>query len=178
MVKGVNMKALIHNNLVVDISENGFVVHPSMSWVDIPAGVEISVGWSYKGGVFALPQADRGDLTTAATEAINAWRTAQEIGGILFNEHVFDTDKDSRERIAAAKISGVNPLGYWTSAANVDVPMTYDDVKGLYAAITLAGAEIHARQRVMKLALPGMTDAELQAFVPGWDVAPNWLPPQ
>jgi hypothetical protein len=116
------------------------------------------------------------ELLSDAGCAINEWRTAQENGGILFNGTVFDTDEAAYKRIAAVVLAGANPLGYWTSAANVDVPMTYDDVKALYDAITLAGAEIHARQRAMKLALLNMTDAELQAFVPGWDVAPNWLP--
>lgn len=153
-----------------DISVSGYTV------VDI-TNMQCCIGWLYVDGTFVEPAPTKRCIEEV-TYTINKWRAAQENGGILFNGTVFDTDEAAYKRIAAVVLAGANPLGYWTSAANIDVPMTYDDVKALYAAITLAGAEIHARQRAMKLALPDMTDAELQTFAPAWDVAPSWLPPQ
>lgn len=47
------MKALVLNNQVVDIQENEFEVHESMSWVECDNTVE--VGYTYENGVFAAP---------------------------------------------------------------------------------------------------------------------------
>ena len=44
------MKALILNNKVVDISENEFEVHSSMTWVNCDETVK--VGFSYNGNLF------------------------------------------------------------------------------------------------------------------------------
>tara|TARA_R110002126_G_scaffold266267_1_gene409463 strand:+ start:444 stop:704 length:261 start_codon:yes stop_codon:yes gene_type:complete len=44
------MKALILNNKVVDISENEFEVHSSMTWVNCDETVK--VGFSYNGNSF------------------------------------------------------------------------------------------------------------------------------
>ena len=62
----------------------------------------------------------------------------------------------------------INPLGIWTSADNVDVPMTLEDMQGLFAAIVTRGSAIHARQREMKQVIDGMSRDELEAFQPGW----------
>ena len=45
------MKALILNNIVVDIQETEFEVHESMTWVDCDETV--SVGYSYVDGSFS-----------------------------------------------------------------------------------------------------------------------------
>lgn len=47
------MKALIHNNRVVQLEETPFEVHPSLIWVDAP--VECKPEWSYVNGVFSAP---------------------------------------------------------------------------------------------------------------------------
>ena len=65
-------------------------------------------------------------------------------------------------------LAGANPLGIWTSADNVDVPMTLEDMQGLFAAIVTRGSAIHARQREMKQVIDGMSRDELEAFQPGW----------
>lgn len=47
------MKALIHNNRVVDISETPFEVHEEMFWVDTSENVKI--GWEYVDGILKEP---------------------------------------------------------------------------------------------------------------------------
>ncbi|MCG9078929.1 DUF4376 domain-containing protein [Laribacter hongkongensis] len=99
---------------------------------------------------------------------INRWRDEQEHGGIEHAGHRWDTDDASLQRINAVMLAGANPLGIWTSADNVDVPMSMDDMQRLFAAIVTRGSAIHARQREMKQAIEGMSLDELEAFQPGW----------
>lgn len=50
------MKALILNNLIVQVVENDetFEVHPEMSWIDCPD--ETTTEWSYSDGNFISPK--------------------------------------------------------------------------------------------------------------------------
>jgi hypothetical protein len=47
------MKALVHENRVVQVEENEFPVHPSMQWVSCPD--EVVAGYAYENGVFIAP---------------------------------------------------------------------------------------------------------------------------
>ena len=47
------MKALVFNNVVIDVQEKEFEVHPSMVWSDAPDGCQI--GWKVKDGVITAP---------------------------------------------------------------------------------------------------------------------------
>lgn len=47
------MKALILDGKVVDIANTEFEVHSSMSWVSIPEGTTVEVGYEYANGAFA-----------------------------------------------------------------------------------------------------------------------------
>jgi hypothetical protein len=47
------MKALIFDNKVVDVSEVGFEVHPSLTWMDAPDGCE--KGWNLVNGALKAP---------------------------------------------------------------------------------------------------------------------------
>ena len=44
------MKALIHDDKVVDVKEQSYEVHPSMSWIDCPNNIRI--GFFYDGKTF------------------------------------------------------------------------------------------------------------------------------
>ena len=44
------MKALIHDDRVVDVKEQSYEVHPSMSWIDCPN--DIKIGFFYDGKTF------------------------------------------------------------------------------------------------------------------------------
>ena len=108
-------------------------------------------------------------LAAAARSAINAWRNDQEDAGFAAIGHAWDSTPRSREKLAAVVMAGQgSPLGIWTSAADVDVPVTAEDLLAIYAAMLTRGAQIHARQRELKAAVATMTREQLAAFVPGW----------
>ena len=50
------MKALIHNDRIIEIKENTYPVHESLIWIDLPEGAE--VGDSYVSGELVKPQAE------------------------------------------------------------------------------------------------------------------------
>ncbi|MCG9081559.1 DUF4376 domain-containing protein [Laribacter hongkongensis] len=104
---------------------------------------------------------------------INRWRDEQENSGIEHAGHRWDTNDASLQRINSVMLAGTNPLGIWTSADNVDVPMTLEDMQGLFAAIVTRGSAIHARQRQMKQEIEGMSREQLEAFAPGWPSEPG-----
>jgi len=47
------MRGLVNNNVLIQIEENEFPVHPDLIWVDVPDGVP--VGWNYDGTNFTDP---------------------------------------------------------------------------------------------------------------------------
>ena len=47
------MKALILNNVVVDLSQTVFEVHPNLTWMDAPEGC--STGWELVGDTLQAP---------------------------------------------------------------------------------------------------------------------------
>jgi hypothetical protein len=53
------MKALIYQDKVVDIHHDGFPVHPSMTWLDIPPELidQVRAGWTFDGETWAPPVA-------------------------------------------------------------------------------------------------------------------------
>jgi len=50
------MKALIFENMVVDVAETEFDVHESMTWMDAPDNCK--TGWHLEDGVITAPPAD------------------------------------------------------------------------------------------------------------------------
>jgi len=60
------MKALIFNNEVVDVQENEFEVHSSMTWVDCDNTVEI--GFSYDGTNFTSNKPTPEEIAAYAAE--------------------------------------------------------------------------------------------------------------
>jgi len=50
------MKALIHNNKIIEITENAYPTHESLIWIDAPENAE--VGDSYVNGELIKPQVE------------------------------------------------------------------------------------------------------------------------
>jgi len=50
------MKALIHNEKIIEITENTYPVHESLIWIDLPQGAEVGDG--YVNGELIKPQAE------------------------------------------------------------------------------------------------------------------------
>ncbi|OYV83220.1 MAG: hypothetical protein B7Z64_08765, partial [Acidiphilium sp. 21-68-69] len=53
----IQMYALIFNGSVIQIEAVQFEVHPSLTWVAIPAGQTVEVGYGYANGAFVAPPA-------------------------------------------------------------------------------------------------------------------------
>jgi hypothetical protein len=82
------MKALIFNNMVVDVAEQEFPVAPSLTWIDCPSDVKI--GFSFDGSTFTDVEAERMANVTYADKRRLAYPsikdfmeayTEKEIGG-------------------------------------------------------------------------------------------------
>ena len=108
------------------------------------------------------------DYYAAAYAKVDRWRAEQEQGTVVYNHALFDGDRAARDRITNVLLLGVNPLGIWTGADNVDHPMDIDGLRGLHREIVAQGARVHARQRQLKSSLGAMTAEQLKAFAPGW----------
>lgn len=52
------MKALVHENKVVQVEAQEFPVHPSMQWLDCPE--DVKTGWSYIDSQFIAPPVETG----------------------------------------------------------------------------------------------------------------------
>lgn len=111
---------------------------------------------------------------------INSWRDDQEDANLLFEHggHQWDGSTASKNRMAETMALG-DALGglpagfFWTSAADVDVPMTLAELQALAAAMSAArglrGFEIHARQRAMKSEVMALDTIEaVKAYAVGW----------
>jgi len=68
------MKALIFENKVVDVQENEFEVHSSMTWVDCDNTV--NVGFSYDGSTFTSNEPTAEEIQAKVNEA-KAQKNAQ-----------------------------------------------------------------------------------------------------
>lgn len=111
---------------------------------------------------------------------INAWRDDQEDANLLFEHggHQWDGSTASKNRmaetLALGDALGSLPAGFfWTSAADVDVPMTLAELQALAAAMSAArglrGFEIHSRQRQMKSDVVALDNIEaVKAYAVGW----------
>ena len=61
------MKALIHQNKIIEIKENTYPTHESLTWIDLPQGAEVGDG--YVDGQLVKPQ-----IETITWEEIRATR--------------------------------------------------------------------------------------------------------
>lgn len=141
--------------------------------------IDLSGRWGFDGeGITDLLTAEKAREQKA--REINAWRDTEENSGVIFdwNGHRWDGGKLSQSRLepvlTVAK-AGQLPAGFfWTDADNNDVPVTADDLLAIDVAMTQAmviqGFKIHERQRRMKKAIEGMTNADAILNYPvGWE---------
>lgn len=107
---------------------------------------------------------------------IEAWRTREEAGSVIF-EHAgrrWDASMASRDRLNEPLRLSALPEGFfWTDADNNDVPVSMADLQSLDAAMAAAlveqGFAIHVRQREMKAEIASMTDPDsIIAYPVGW----------
>ena len=93
------------------IIEDGVVTNVIVGTVDgsIECGDDVEIGWTYIGGVFAVPLApppSKDDLLLYAAGV----RFTKETGGYAYDGHLISTDRDSQSKIGnvalAATVTG------------------------------------------------------------------------
>lgn len=100
---------------------------------------------------------------------INAWRDYQrEHSFVEYNGKRFDANQQARENLLGIINTGSLPLPFWTSYDNEDVPVTMDDIKGIYLAVVQLGGRIHERQRVMKEEVATLPIDQVPMYAIGW----------
>ena len=97
------MKALILNNMVVDVSETEFPVSSEMSWMDCPN--DCVMGWSEKDGVLSAPP-----TTPEEPYTLKRRKSYPPIGDQLddlYHAGAFSTDMTAKLK----KVKDDNPKG-------------------------------------------------------------------
>ena len=94
------MKALVFNNIVVDVAEAEFPVSPEMTWMDAPVGCQY--GWLLEGGSLVDPPADP-ELTYAEK------REYPSIGDQLDMQYHDELNGTTTWKDAVAKVKADNP---------------------------------------------------------------------
>ena len=80
------MNALVFNGKVIQIEAITFPVHAALTWVPIPSGVAVAVGWSYANGTFTAPPAPPAPtLAQQAAAALGAGLTITSTGTPAIN---------------------------------------------------------------------------------------------
>ena len=77
------MKALIFNNMVVDVAEKEFPVAPSLTWIDCPSDVKI--GFSFDGSTFTDVEAERIANRTYADKRRREYPSVQDLVVALYD---------------------------------------------------------------------------------------------
>ena len=86
------MKALIHDNKIVQVWKEAFDVHPDFTWIDCPD--DCNTLWEYKEGI-CQPVIIPDDEIKKQKKAVNASaRYAKEISGVNYNGHLILTERE------------------------------------------------------------------------------------
>lgn len=86
------MKALIHNNKIVQVEINSFKVHPDFTWVECPD--DCNTRWEYKDGVCQPIIVPEDEIKKRKKQSNAAARYAKEISGVDYNGHLILTDRE------------------------------------------------------------------------------------
>ena len=85
---------------------------------------------------------------------LKAVRDAKEMEPVLYEEHKFDFDSKSYERITAAiyalDMQGATSTINWTLADNGSTPVTANDLRGVIAAAAVRSDALHTTYRTLK----------------------------
>jgi len=103
------MRALIFDGRVIELNDVGFPVSPYMIWVDVPAGIDVSVGWAYEDDSFFPPAAD---LQPDLNDVLADYRFEKESAGIEIAGVAVQTDRTSRIDLMAARTKASEDSAY------------------------------------------------------------------
>lgn len=93
-----------------------------------------------------------------------------EVEPIAYNGHSYDYDSKARDRISAAiialELQGEGATIEWTTADNVDTPVTATDLKMIIASVATRSNNLHTAYRAAKAQVEDATTAnEVDAVI-------------
>lgn len=146
------------------------IFDPSTYWIDV-TGLDVEVGYILEyvegGGLRFVPPPNDGPLSFEETKAnkialMKAKRDTEEVKPIEYNGNLFDFDEKARDRINSAIIA-LSITGQsieWTTADNINVLVTADDLRGVIAAVAIRSNELHVKYRKLKEQVEACTTME------------------
>ena len=102
--------------------------------------------------VVPIPQPSLDELKAAKLVELKGERDKRETSPIEYNDHIFDFDQKSYERITAA-IYALDLSGgtiHWTTADNDTVEVTANDLRGVIANAAVRSNALHIKYRGYK----------------------------
>lgn len=116
------------------------------------------------------------EIKNRTIEILKLTRNVKELEPIMYNNVLFDADKDSLDRMDKARklLEDNNQESItWTTANNRRLPVTVEDFKGINTAIAVRSNELHIRYNVLKQYIYNLDDKYI-SLVPlidwDWDI--------
>ena len=107
-------------------------------------------GEYYEVVAIAAPTLD--ELKQAKINELKTIRDTEEVKPIEYNGNLFDFDEKARDRINSA-IVALDITGEsieWTTAGNINVAVTAQDLRNIIAAVALRSNDLHIKYRELK----------------------------
>lgn len=107
------------------------------------------------GTEFIIAENPKVTLEQLKADKINELKTirdTEEVKPIAYNGNLFDFDNKARDRINSAIIA-LSITGQsieWTTADNINVLVTANDLRGVIAAVALRSNDLHIKYRELK----------------------------
>lgn len=96
------------------------------------------------------------------------WEAAERSSGVAFKGTFWLTTSAALQDIRDCMLAGFVPNNVWIDATRESVPMTFEELKGLWAEIVAKGSSIYERRVEMEKLILTLTEEELSTFMPGW----------
>lgn len=158
------MKALIHNETVVDVVATEFPVHPSFTWVD--ASDDVEVGDTYANGHFtkpakpALNELRQNKLEDVKTIFQRASETAHRKSSVGFEIDANETaNRDINGLIVVMEARG-KETELFRAYDNTFHEVTLDNLKTMLVEISEHGQKLYARKWQLEISIQAATTAE------------------
>lgn len=113
--------------------------------------------------VVEIPGPTLEEAKTAKIEYLKSTRNTKELEPILYNDVLFDADKDSLDRLnyAIITLTATHTESIeWTTAENTDVPMTVNDLNLVIASVGNRSNQLHIIYRDLKEQVNACTTVE------------------
>lgn len=110
----------------------------------------------------AIPASSLAELKQAKINEFKSIRDAEEVKPIEYNGNLFDFDDKARDRINSAIIA-LDITGQsieWTTAGNINVAVTAQDLRNIIAAVALRSNALHVKYRELKEQVLACSTAE------------------